>query len=132
MRGGGGGWVDGGEGAFQFYSARDFFSGKERIKPRIMVGVFFIIFERLVVYGSGLEGGCGDFLVTLLKNGKRDRVGWCKDVGRKAFDGETCIVIRTPLLSLMFNEDTMIKINCSPTGRGPAVDPFRFVTYTVN
>ena len=59
-------------------------------------------------------------------------MGWCKDAGRKAFDGETCIVIRTPLLSLMFNEDTMIKINCSPSGRGPAVDSFRFATYTVN
>ena len=97
-----------------------------------MVCVFFIILERLVVYGSGLEGGCGDFLVSLLKNGKRDRVGWCKDAGRKAFYGETCIVIRTPLLSLTFNEDTMIKINRSPCGRGPAVESFRFATYTVN
>lgn len=34
-------WVDGGEGAFQFYSARDFFPGKERIKPRIMVCFFY-------------------------------------------------------------------------------------------
>lgn len=84
------------------------------------------------MYGSGLEGGCGDFLVSLLKNGERDRVGECKDAGRKAFDGESCIVIHTPLLSLMFNEDTMLKINCSPSGRGPAVDSFRLSTHTVN
>ena len=84
------------------------------------------------MYGSGLEGGCGDFLVSLLKTGKE--IGWdgAKMRGRKVFDGETCIVIRTPLLSLMFNGETMIKINCSPSGRGPAVDSFRFATYTVN
>jgi hypothetical protein len=76
-------WVDGGEGAFQFYSARDFFSG-EREDYATYNGVFFIIFERLV----GEREAAVIFWFSYYKKrggGESGGVGW-EDAGRKGFD----------------------------------------------
>jgi hypothetical protein len=72
----GGNGLTAARGHFNFIAQGIFFSGKERIKPRIMVCVFLLFFERLV----GEREVAVIFWFLYYKKGVGEGIGW---VGRR-------------------------------------------------
>jgi hypothetical protein len=69
-------------GHFNFIAQGIFFSGKERIKPRIMVCVFLLFFERLV----GEREVAVIFWSLYYRKGVGKGLVGLEDAGRKGFD----------------------------------------------